>query len=131
VVCGMKRVLERCSKGKKLKVSLLQKSNSVLPCTSIFVMAQQPLVGRDLSITEASRSNSHTPHSRELLLPRDQPDAKTSTCNTQHSKETSIPPAGFETTIPASERPQTHILDLAATGIGLACLYLLCVISIS
>jgi hypothetical protein len=27
-------------------------------------------------------------------------------------------PAGFELTIPASERPQTHALDRAATGIG-------------
>jgi hypothetical protein len=29
-----------------------------------------------------------------------------------------MPPAGFEPTIPASERPQTHALDCAATGIG-------------
>jgi hypothetical protein len=27
-------------------------------------------------------------------------------------------PAGFERAIPASERPQTHALDRAATGIG-------------
>ena len=27
-------------------------------------------------------------------------------------------PAGFEPIIPASERPQTHALDRAATGIG-------------
>jgi hypothetical protein len=30
-----------------------------------------------------------------------------------------MPPAGFEPTIPASGRPQTHVLDRAATGIGL------------
>ena len=29
-----------------------------------------------------------------------------------------MPPAGFEPTIPASEQPQTHALDRAATGIG-------------
>jgi hypothetical protein len=29
-----------------------------------------------------------------------------------------MPPAGFEPTIPASERPHTHVLDRAATGIG-------------
>jgi hypothetical protein len=29
-----------------------------------------------------------------------------------------MPPAGFETTIPVSERPQTHALDRTATGIG-------------
>ena len=28
-----------------------------------------------------------------------------------------MPPAGFEYTIPASERPQTHTLDRATTGI--------------
>jgi len=27
-------------------------------------------------------------------------------------------PAGFEPAIPASERPKTHALDRAATGIG-------------
>jgi hypothetical protein len=30
-----------------------------------------------------------------------------------------MPPAGFKPTIPASERPQTHALDRAATGIGI------------
>jgi hypothetical protein len=29
-----------------------------------------------------------------------------------------MPPAGFEPTIPASERPQTHAVDCAANGIG-------------
>jgi hypothetical protein len=29
-----------------------------------------------------------------------------------------MPPAGFEPTTAASERPQTHVLDRAATGIG-------------
>jgi hypothetical protein len=29
-----------------------------------------------------------------------------------------MPPVGFEPTIPANERPQTHALDRAATGIG-------------
>jgi len=32
-------------------------------------------------------------------------------------------PAVFEPTISASERPQTHALDRAATGIGFFCLY--------
>jgi hypothetical protein len=29
-----------------------------------------------------------------------------------------MPPVGFESTIPASERSQTHALDRATTGIG-------------
>jgi hypothetical protein len=32
--------------------------------------------------------------------------------------QTSMPPEGFEPAIPASERPQTHALDRAVTGIG-------------
>jgi hypothetical protein len=35
-----------------------------------------------------------------------------------HKIQTSMPPAGFEPAIAASERPQTHALDRAATGIG-------------
>jgi len=35
-----------------------------------------------------------------------------------HQRQTSISPAGFEPTIPASERPQTHAIDRAATEIG-------------
>jgi len=29
-----------------------------------------------------------------------------------------MPPVGFETTISAGERPQTYVLDRAATGTG-------------
>jgi len=42
------------------------------------------------------------------------------TANNNHNRrDTSMFPVGFEPTIPASERPQTHALDRAATGIGL------------
>jgi hypothetical protein len=41
------------------------------------------------------------------------------TTNNTHKRQTSMPPAGFEPTIPASERPQTHALDGAATGIDI------------
>jgi len=34
-----------------------------------------------------------------------------------------MPPAGFELTIPASERPNTDALDRAATGIGQFVMY--------
>ena len=37
---------------------------------------------------------------------------------TKNTTQTSMPPAGFEPTIPASERPQIDALDRAATGIG-------------
>jgi hypothetical protein len=44
-------------------------------------------------------------------------DIYLTTYNT-HKIETAMPPAGFEPAVPASERPQTHHLDRAATGIG-------------
>ena len=37
-----------------------------------------------------------------------------------HNRQTSMPRAGFEPTIPEVERPQIHGLDRAATGISLA-----------
>ena len=45
-------------------------------------------------------------------------------CLTTHNtdRQTCLPTAGFEPTIPALERPQTYALDRETTGIG--CLYL-------
>jgi hypothetical protein len=39
-------------------------------------------------------------------------------------RQTTIPPAVFEPLIPASERPQTHALNCAATGISHSTIYL-------
>jgi hypothetical protein len=36
----------------------------------------------------------------------------------QHKNKASTPPAGFEPTISANQRPQTYALDRTATGIG-------------
>jgi hypothetical protein len=44
--------------------------------------------------------------------------------HTSNTTQTSMPPVGFEPTIPTSERPQTHVLDCAATGIGLCYTYM-------
>jgi hypothetical protein len=75
-----------------------------------------------LLIVEASRSHSDTPHSVGLFWMSDQPEAKT-TQNT-HKRHTSMPPAGFEITIPASERPHTNAVGRVATGIGTVMCYL-------
>jgi len=40
------------------------------------------------------------------------------TTHITHKRQTSMPPAGLKPAIPTSERPQTHALDRAATGIG-------------
>jgi len=44
-------------------------------------------------------------------------DLYLTTLNNQE-RQTSMPPAGFKSTIPASERLQTHVLGHAATGTG-------------
>jgi hypothetical protein len=81
-------------------------------------MAQKPPVGQGLLTIEASRSHSDTPHSVRIHWKTDRPDAETSTG--QHTSVTWDNHAleWFEPKIPASERPQTHAVDLAATGIG-------------
>jgi len=40
------------------------------------------------------------------------------TTHNTHNRQTSRPPVGFETIIPAGERPQTHALERATTGTG-------------
>jgi hypothetical protein len=62
----------------------------------------------------------HTPQSVGLLWRRDGPVAEDFYLTTQTlcKRKTSMPPVGFEPTIPASAPPQTYTLDSAATGIG-------------
>jgi hypothetical protein len=85
-------------------------------------MALHRPVGHGILTVEASLSHSDTPHLLWLPWTSDQPKTETSTW--QHTTITtdinikSIPPLGFEREIAASERPQTHNLDRAATGIG-------------
>jgi hypothetical protein len=64
------------------------------------------------SIVEVSRSHSVTPHSVGLLRTSDQPDANYLTTHDTYKRETTMSPAGFESAIPVSERPQTQALDL-------------------
>ena len=40
------------------------------------------------------------------------------TTHTTHKRQTSMPPAGFESVIPASERPLSYVLYWATSGIG-------------
>jgi hypothetical protein len=84
-------------------------------------MAQQPLVGLGLLIFEASRSHTLR-HTTLVRTPLDEGPARRRdlylTTHNTHKRQTSMPLAGSEPTIPTSERPQTHSLDRAATGIG-------------
>ena len=63
-------------------------------------------------------THNDTTQSVGLLWTSDQPFAETSTWQHTHSKQISMPPAGFERAIPARDRLQTHALDRSATGIG-------------
>ena len=79
------------------------------------------LVGLDFLIVEVSRFHPARYSSVGVLWTGNMPVAETSTWqHTKNSQETqiSMPPAGFEAAIPESERPQTHVLNRAATGIG-------------
>jgi hypothetical protein len=88
---------------------------------SFFSMAQQPLVGQDLLIFKSSGSHS-VRHSTLGRTPLDEWSAQRwnlyLTTHNTHKRQTSMPPVGFEPTIPASDRPQNHALDRTATGIG-------------
>jgi hypothetical protein len=70
-------------------------------------MARRPaLVELSFLVTEVS--NEWSARCTDLYL----------TTDNTHTRETSIPPAGFEPAIPVSERPQTYALDRAVTEIG-------------
>jgi hypothetical protein len=89
------------------------------PLLSVFVWLSSPSGPmrnsyRGLEISLKHTTLSRTPLDewsachRDLHLTRN---------NTQYG-QTSLPPAVFEPVIQASERPKTHTLDRAATGVG-------------
>jgi len=83
-------------------------------------MVQQPLDSQGLFIIKVSRTRSDTPHSVGTTL--DKWSARRMdlylTAQNTHKRQTSMAPAGFKPTIPASKWPQTQALDSAASGIG-------------
>jgi len=85
-----------------------------------FPMTQQPLAGQGLLIIVASRS--HSRHTTVGRTPLDEWSARRRdlylTTQNTHNRQTSTPPAGYEPTISAGERPYTDALDCDATGIG-------------
>ena len=81
-------------------------------------MVRQPLVGQGFPIVEASRSHTDTPQSIGLLWRAARYTDLYLTILNTHKSQTSMQQAGFEPTVPTSERPQTHALDHVATGTG-------------
>ena len=98
----------------------LSQLGCLINLTLLFIHGRTALVSLGLLMFEF-RAHSQTPHSAGLLWTSDRLVAKTSTWKTTHNirnGQTSIPPAGFEPAIPASDRPQTYALDHTTTGIG-------------
>ena len=63
-------------------------------------------------------THADTPYSLGLPWKSDKPDAENFTWqNSTPKRQTSMSPAGFEPSIPTSEKPQTNPLDRMATGI--------------
>jgi hypothetical protein len=88
----------------------------LLSCSDLFL----PTYCKCRGLLTSDHTQWHTHTRLRLLWTTVQPDAVTSTW--QHAtlnRQTSMPPAKFEPTIPASERPLTHALDRAVTGINL------------
>jgi len=85
-------------------------------------LAQQPAVGQDpliyeiLDHTQRRTTVSRTPMDEWLARRRD----LYLTTHDTRNRETSMPLAGTELTNSAGERLQTHALDRAATGTGIA-----------
>ena len=76
---------------------------------------------RGFMITLRHTTVGRTPLDEWSVRPRD----LCLTTHNIHKRQTSMPPAGFEPEIPTSERPHTHAVDRAATGIGNCVLRLL------
>jgi hypothetical protein len=71
----------------------------MLTSVHFYPLAKQPLVGQDLLIIGASRSNSDTPRSVRLLWTSDQLDAEISSWKTHntHKRQAPMPPSGVRT----------------------------------
>ena len=93
--------------------------------TFFFNYGATALVGQGLLTVQNSWSLS-VGHPTLSKTPLDERSARRrDLCLTTHNtlkRQTPTPPVGFEPIIPAYERPQTHSLGGAATGIGEICL---------
>ena len=85
--------------------------------------ACSPIAGYGLLILEVLRDHTQR-HTTVGRTPLDEWSARRRdlylTTHNTHNRQTSMPPAGFEPTISAGERPQTtYALDRAAAGTGI------------
>ena len=88
------------------------------------VMTASRITGRDIPHGATAPSGPGPPHYRGFMITLRHATLGRTRHNT-HKRQQSMPPAGFEPAIPASERLQTHPLDRGATGIGTAHIWML------
>ena len=95
------------------------KNPIAINCYTTSTWHSQPLRVWASSFLRYIITHKDTPQSVGLLSTSDQPVAETSTWqHTQHNRQTSMPPAGFQPAIPVGECAQTYGLDCSATRIG-------------
>jgi hypothetical protein len=121
-------VINWCATGQKGAFSICQMRRDALNRSivstklfSFFLWRSDPIPGHGLPFW-ASRSHSET-HTHTLgKIPLDELSARHRdlylTTHNTHMRQTFITPAGFEPSIPVSERLQTHFLDRGVTGTG-------------
>ena len=101
--------------------SFLIKCSTKFNKGQFFYGACSPIAGHGLLMLEVFRDHAqrHTTVGRTPVgeWSARHRDLYLTTHNT-HNRQTSMPPAGFEPTISAGERPQTYALDRAAIGTG-------------
>jgi hypothetical protein len=94
---------------------------TISPC-SYFPVALPPVFGSWPPLTRL-RNLTHFRHITLGSSPLDEGAARRRdvylTTHNIHKRQTCMPPAGLDPTMPASVRSQTHALDRTATGIGL------------
>jgi hypothetical protein len=117
---ALDRTVWRTRFGRSYGPVVRQTAGWMNPCAVFFCSSgatapsgPQPPHYRSFTITFTHTTLGRTPpdkwsaRRRDLYLTR----------HNTHNRQTSMPPAGFEAMIPASERPQTHALDSAAIGV--------------
>jgi len=84
-------------------------------------------VDQGLLIRKISRSHTttnHTPYdSSGRVISSSQRSLPDNTCTHTHNREISMPPLGFDPTIPEGEWQQTYAFDRVATGTGFKIVY--------
>jgi hypothetical protein len=84
----------------------------------LFTGAYSPERTFGLPFSPRSHIQTHGRTPGRVISPSQRPLPTQDNTTYKHNRQTSMPRAGFESATPATKRPQTYALDLAAAGIG-------------